>query len=152
MDNNLAVELAQLREQMKGIAVSVESIKESVSQIMTMDKSIAELLIHTEQVKKEAGMLWDRVDELKQWDIKHDHESGLKQAEVNVQISLVDSKIEAVVNKGRGALWIGSMLFIVVQGLIVGSISWIFTNTSDTISNNKVITYRLEQLEKAVKK
>ena len=150
-DENLAVELAQLREQMKAIAENVETIKTSVAQIMQLDRTIAEMGVRNDHIDKEVATMWSRIDSHKAWEQSHDHESLEVRQRIADSITKVDAKVEAVVNKGRGALWALGISFSVVQAVVAASIIWAFSHVSEADSVNTVQQYRNEQLEAANK-
>lgn len=149
---NSAVELAQLREQLNSIGATVDEIKQNVSQIMTLDRTIAEMGVRNEQSQREIATIWNRLDNHKSWTEHHDKESMEVRSKIDTSIRDVDSKFEAVVNKGRGAFWLAGIVISIVQVVMTTAIIWTFTHVSDADSLNRVQEYRIEQLEKKLGK
>ena len=69
-----AIELSQLREQIKFVASDIGDIKTAISQIVTLDKTLAELTIHNQTAQKNMDTLWTKYDELKTKTTTMDHE------------------------------------------------------------------------------
>lgn len=149
-DENLAIELAQLREQMKSMAASVEEIRISVTQIMTLDKTIGEIGVRNAHVDKELSTMWKRIDEHRTWVQDHDAQALNQRQTIQQEVTRVEGKFDAVVNRGRGALWLAGISFTFVNGCIAAAVLWTFNHVSEGDRVNSVQQYRIEQLEKKV--
>lgn len=147
-NDNPLLEIAEFRIQIKNIAQGVEEIKRSVEHISTLDKSLTKLAAHSEQTQRELKLLWTQSDELRKWSHAHESATFKENAELLAEIGKTDDKIDAVVNRGKGALWIGGVLFTLSQATITMAVSWVFSHVNEADSANKVIAYRVEQLEK----
>ena len=139
-EQDLAVQMAALREQMKNMASSVEAIKISVAQIVPLDKTIAELSIHKDSTQRDLDLLWTRHDQCKERDDK-----------LKVDIDGVDSKIEAFQNSFNGGMKVFLAMFGIVQACIMGSVIWVFTHVNDADMVNKLQDQRIQQIEQQMK-
>jgi hypothetical protein len=146
-DESIAVEMAQIRAQVDMVAKNVEDIQTSVKQIITLDKTIAELAVYSTQTKETLSGLQNRSEEVRDWMSRHEAQSLRDEARIIELIDRVDEKLDAVVNKGRGALYVGGLLFTISQAMITFAVSWTFSHVNEADSMNRVIAYRVEQLE-----
>lgn len=147
-NDNPLLEIAEFRIQIQNIAKGVEEIKRSVEHISALDKSLTKLAAHSEQTQRELKLLWTNNDELRKWSHAHEADAFREKADILAEIGKTDDKIDAVVNRGKGALWIGGILFSLSQLTITMAVSWVFSHVNDADSANRVIAYRVEQLEK----
>src|SRR5574338_495278 len=81
----ILIQLAELQQQMKAMSTSVNDIKVSVEEVLSLDRTIAELAIHYQQQSKDIATQWTRIDAN------------------NKSIEAVDKKADEWINKGRGA-------------------------------------------------
>lgn len=140
-EQDLAVQMAALREQMKNMASSVEAIKVSVAQIVPLDKTIAELGIHKDSTQRDLDLLWQRHDQGKERDEK-----------LKTDIDTVDSKIEAFQNSFNGGMKVFLTMFGLVQACIMGSVIWVFTHVNDADMVNRLQDQRIQQIEQQMMK
>ena len=125
-----AIELTQLREQIKSVATDIGDIKTAISQIVTLDKTLAELTIHNQIAQKNMATLWVKYDELKSKTITMDHE------------------VKSFVNRVRGGAWVMAIMGGAVQAAVFGVTMWVFSHVSDNDIVNRLQQQRIEQLEK----
>ena len=125
-----AIELTQLREQIKSVAVDIGDIKTAISQIVTLDKTLAELTIHNQTAQKNMDALWVKYDELKSSTTTMDHE------------------IKSFMNRFRGGVWTLAIMGGAVQTVVFGVTMWVFSHVSDSDIVNRLQQQRIEQLEK----
>jgi regulator of replication initiation timing len=139
-DTNVAAALAQLKEQVANVAASVDAIKISVAQVVVLDRTIAELNIHNQNLRDDVKMLWVRSDAHKD---KHDQ---LKTAD-----DTIDGKVEALSNRARGAMWVLGIMLGTFQAIVLASMAWVFTHVNDADVTNRLQQQRIEQLELQLK-
>lgn len=125
-----AIELTQLREQIKSVASDIGDIKIAISQIVTLDKTLAELTIHNQTAQKNMDTLWVKYDELKS------------------QTTTMDHEVKSFVNRFRGGAWVVAIMGGAVQTAVFGVTIWVFSNVSDNDVVNRLQQQRIEQLEK----
>ena len=125
-----AIELTQLREQIKSVASDIGDIKTAISQIVTLDKTLAELTIHNQMAQKNMDALWTKYDELK------------------TKTTTMDHNVESFVNKFRGGALVIGIMGGAVQATVFGVTMWVLSHVNDNDIINKLQQQRIEQLEK----
>ena len=125
-----AIELSQLREQIKFVASDIGDIKTAISQIVTLDKTLAELTIHNQTAQKNMDTLWTKYDELK------------------TKTTTMDHEVKSFVNRFRGGAWVIAIMGGAVQAAVFGVTMWVFSHVTDGDIVNKLQQQRIEQLEK----
>ena len=125
-----AIELTQLREQIKSVAIDIGDIKTDISQIVILDKTLAELTIHNQASQKNMDALLVKYEELKSKTTTMDHE------------------IKSFVNRFRGGAWALAIMGGAVQTVVFGVTMWVFSHVSDNDIVNRLQQQRIEQLEK----
>ena len=125
-----AIELSQLREQIKFVASDIGDIKTAISQIVTLDKTLAELTIHNQTAQKNMDTLWTKYDELK------------------TKTTTMDHDVKSFVNKFRGGALVLGLMGGAVQAAVFGVTMWVFSHVSDNDIVNRLQQQRIEQLEK----
>ena len=125
-----AIELTQLREQIKSVATDIGDIKTAISQIVTLDKTLAELTIHNQTAQKNMDALVVKYDELKSKTTTMDHE------------------VKSFVNQFRGGARVMVLMGGAVQAAVFGVTMWVFSHVSDNDIVNRLQQQRIEQLEK----
>jgi len=125
-----AIELSQLREQIKFVASDIGDIKTAISQIVTLDKTLAELTIHNQMAQKNMDALWVKYDELK------------------TKTTTMDHEVKSFVNRFRGGAWVMALMGGAVQAAVFGVTMWVFSHVTDGDIVNKLQQQRIEQLEK----
>lgn len=133
---DLAVALAQLKEQLRNVASSVEDIKSAVGQVVALDRTIAELSIHNQNLRDDVKLIWTRVDKAKS------DRDALERA-----IEAAEAKTDALANRAKGALWAIGVLLGAFQAIVLASMAWVFTHVSDADMTNRLQQQRIEQLE-----
>ena len=125
-----AIELTQLREQIKSVASDIGDIKTDISQIVTLDKTLAELTIHNQTIQKNMDALWVKYDELK------------------TKTTTMDHDVKSFVNKFQGGARVIGIMGGAVQAAVFGVTMWVFSHVNDNDIINKLQQQRIEQLEK----
>lgn len=125
-----AVELTQLREQIKSVASDIGDIKTAISQIVTLDKTLAGLTIHNQTAQKNMDALEVKYDELKS------------------DTTTMDYEIKSFVNRFRGGAWALAIIGGAVQAAVFGVTMWVFSHVTDNDIVNRLQQQRIEQLEK----
>ena len=125
-----AIELSQLREQIKFVASDIGDIKTAISQIVTLDKTLAELTIHNQTAQKNMDALWTKYDELR------------------TKTTTMDDEVKSFVNRFRGGAQTIALVGSAVQAAILGVTMWVFSHVTDSDIVNKLQQQRIEQLEK----
>lgn len=125
-----AIELSQLREQIKFVASDIGDIKTAISQIVTLDKTLAELTIYNQTAQKNMDALWTKYDELR------------------TKTTTMDHEVKSFVNRFRGGAWVIALVGSAVQAAIFGVTIWVFSHVTDGDIVNKLQQQRIEQLEK----
>ena len=125
-----AIELTQLREQIKSVATDIGDIKTAISQIVTLDKTLAELTIHNQTAQKNMDALWTKYDELK------------------TKTTTMDNEVKSFVNRLRGGALVIGVMGGAVQAAVFGVTMWVFSHVTDGDIVNKLQQQRIEQLEK----
>lgn len=125
-----AIELTQLREQIKSVATDISDIKTAISQIVTLDKTLAELTIHNQTAQKNMDAMLVKYDELK------------------TKTTTMDHDVKSFVNKFRGGALVLGLMGGAVQAAVFGVTMWVFSHVSDNDIVNRLQQQRIEQLEK----
>ncbi|MFP3547712.1 hypothetical protein SB748_30495, partial [Rhizobium sp. SIMBA_035] len=58
----LGVQLARVASQLSALASNVDDIKQAVQAIPALDRSIAEMTIHSSNARRDIDLLWARVE------------------------------------------------------------------------------------------
>lgn len=125
-----AIELTQLREQIKSVATDIGDIKTAISQIVTLDKTLAELTIHNQTAQKNMDTLWTKYDELR------------------TKTTTMDHEVKSFVNRFRGGALAIGVMGGAVQAAVFGVTMWVFSHVTDNDIVNRLQQQRIEQLEK----
>jgi len=125
-----AIELTQLREQIKSVAADICDIKTDISQIITLDKTLAELTIHNQMAQKNMDTLWVKYDELKS------------------KTSTMDHEVKAFMNRFQGGARVLALIGGTIQAAVLGVTMWVFSHVNDGNVVNRLQQQRIEQLEK----
>lgn len=133
-------QLAQIHEQIKGLASAMDEIKTSVREVATLDKTIAQLAIKHEQVDAQIVRNSNVIESCVQSLVKLDSESVERTA-------LVNSKADEWINKARGAWWTAMLLGGFMQVVILSMIAWTFGHIRSAEDDVMLIKYRVELLE-----
>ncbi len=128
-EKEMLIELAELRQQMIAIGNSVDEIKSSVKEVITLDRTIAELSIHYQQQGKEIQTQWNKIDT--------NHK----------EIESVNKKADEWINKGRGAWFTLMILGTLAQGTVLGSVAYIFGHLRSAEDSVLLMNQRIIQLE-----
>lgn len=128
-EKEMLVQLAELRQQMTAMSTAVEEIKSSVKEVITLDRTIAELSIYHQQTAKEIQTQWGKID------ANH------------TDIEAVDKKADEWINKGRGAWATLMILGGLAQAAVLGCIAYTFTHLRTAEDAVLLLNQRVIQLE-----
>jgi tetrahydromethanopterin S-methyltransferase subunit F len=157
-EKQVAVELAQLKEQVKTVGENVAEIKSTMSALISLDKTIAELAIYSKQTQDNIRLLWERYDEVKSWQGSHEADTAKIRKEIEdaidtqkgecaKEILATDRKVDAWINQARGASWAAGIILGVVQVAIVAAVAWVFTNVTEIRERSQIHNLKIERLE-----
>jgi len=128
-ESDMLVQLALMRQQMGTMSSTVDEIKASVSGVASLDKTISELtILHQQQIKENLSQ-WQKIDA---------NADAVRKA---------NEKVDAWVNKGRGAWATLAVLGGVVQLVVIATVAYIFTHLRTTEDNLLLLNHRVIQLE-----
>lgn len=133
-DKEILVQLAELRQKMNAVNASVDEIKSSVKEVLSLDRSIAEIAIHQQQQSKDIALQWDRIDQNR------------------ASITAVDQKAEAWINKGRGAWSTLLILGGLAQAAVLGFIAYTFTHLRTAEDALLLLNQKVVQMEQQQKR
>lgn len=128
-EKEILVQLAELRQQMTAINNSVDEVKASVKEVITLDRTIAELSIHHQQQAKEIQTQWGKIDT--------QHKA----------IEDVEKKADEWINKGRGAWFTLMILGSLAQAAVLGAVAYTFTHLRTAEDAVLLLNQRVIQLE-----
>lgn len=151
-DQNVAVELAQLREQVKAIGENVSSIKATMSTIVTLEKTLAELAIYSRQTQNDVRLLWERAEESNAHQAALSRELSSVREEVRAEIEETDRKVEAWINQAKGAAWSSGIILGVVQVVVLSAVAWVFTNVTTLREQDTIQKIQIQRLEEQQRK
>jgi hypothetical protein len=131
-----------MREQVRYIVEEIGHIRSNVQQIGLLDKTIAELMIHSQNAQVDLSKIWSRVDE--------NRGSGqLLDAKIDREIKIVDTKIEKMMSSWRAGVAVATILLTLFQSIIGGSIYWIFSHVSEGEVVNRLQQQSIESLQES---
>lgn len=130
---DLAVQLAKLQEQVASMAASVEDVRTSVREVLSLDRTIAELSVRHRQHASEIAQQWTRIDTLKG------------------SVDATDKKSDEWINKARGAWFTAVILGSIAQIAVIAMIGWVFTHVNLAEDQLYLLQYRVQQIESKVK-
>lgn len=125
----MLVQLAELRQQMAYMSNSVDEIKSAVKEVLSLDRTIAELSVHHQQTAREIQTQWKKIDD--------QHKAT----------EAVDKKADEWVNKARGAWWTAMLFGGLIQAGVLGMIAWTFTHVRDAEDAILLLNQRVVQIE-----
>ncbi len=128
-ESDMLVQLALMRQQVGTMSTTVDEIKSSVSGVALLDKTISELMILHQQQIKENTSQWKKIDA---------NTEGVRNA---------NQKVDAWVNKGRGAWATLAILGSIVQVVVITVVTYMFTHLRATEDNLLLLNHRVAQLE-----
>ena len=151
-EQNVAVELAQLREQVKAIGENVSSIKATMSTIVTLEKTLAELAIYSRQTQNDVRLLWERAEESNARQAALARDLSAVRDEVRQEIDSTDRKVEAWINQAKGAAWSSGIILGVVQVAVLSAVAWVFTNVTTLREQDTIQKIQIQRLEEQQRK
>lgn len=128
-EKEILVQLAELRQAVSNINSSVDEVKASVKEVITLDRTIAELTIYHQQTAKEIQTQWGKID------AQH------------VAIEDVNKKADEWINKGRGAWATLMILGSLAQAAVLGAVAYTFTHLRTAEEAVLLMNQRIIQLE-----
>lgn len=132
-EKEILVQLAELRQQMTNVNNAVDEIKSSVKEVLSIERTIAELSIHYQQQAKEIQTQWGKIDSN------------------NLATEAVDKKVDEFINKARGAWATLLILGSLAQAALLGSIAYTFTHLRAAEDAVLLMNQRVTQFEQKVK-
>lgn len=132
-EKEILVQLAELRQQMTNVNNAVDEIKSSVKEVLSIDRTIAELSIHYQQQAKEIQTQWGKIDSN------------------NLATEAVSKKADEFINKARGAWATLLILGSLAQAALLGSIAYTFTHLRTAEDAVLLMNQRVTQLEQKAK-
>lgn len=139
-DQSIRVQISSMKVQLDAMNRSIDDIKNNVSHIAKLDKSISEVVIKNSYAVQEIASL---KDDIKTERIKREDSDGV--------ISAVAADTAENINKAKGAAWAFGMVFGTIQVLVVASVVWVFSNTQESLVINRLQQDNLNRLESQVK-
>lgn len=133
-------QLARLEIQIKLLIEQVAEIKTNVTQIAKLDKTIAEVVIHSDNSRQSIDHLWKAI---------RDNQTRYEQS-VD-RIAEVESKTNEAINKAKGASWVIGIVFGTVQVLVISSMAWVFTNVQESLVINRLQSESISRMESQIK-
>lgn len=128
-EKEMLIQLAELRQQMLAVSNSVDEIKSAVKEVLSLDRTIAELSVRYQQQAHEIQTQWGRIDE--------NHKS----------VEMVDKKADEFINKARGAWATLLILGSLAQAALLGSIAYTFTHLRSVEDAVLLMNQRVMQIE-----
>lgn len=144
---NVAVELAQLREQVKTVGENVSSIKAAMATIVTLEKTLAELAIYSRQTQNDVRLLWERAEESNARQAALARDLAAVRDEVRDEIEETDRKVDAWINQAKGAAWSSGIILGVVQVIVLSAVAWVFTNVTSLREQDTIQKIQIQRLE-----
>lgn len=132
-EEKLLVQMAELRSQVSSLSNDIGEIKASVKEVITLDRTIAELTIYNQQHEAEIRTQWVKID-------------GCR-----TDIAKVDSKADEWINKGRGAWFTLMILGSLAQAAVLGCVAYTFSHLRSAEDAILLMNQRVIQLEQKVK-
>ena len=133
-------QLARLEIQIKLLIEQVAEIKTNVTQIAKLDKTIAEVVIHSDNSRQSIDHLWKAI---------RDNQTRYEQS--TDRIADVENKTNEAINKAKGAGWVIGIVFGTVQVLVVSSMAWVFTNVQESLVINRLQSESISRMESQIK-
>lgn len=134
--NNTPVAIEALRQQMGQVMGTLDEIKQTLGQLVQIDRSVAELIIHKDSARRDITLLWERHDEGKTRD-----------DELKDKIGDVKRDHEAFVNTFNGGMKVFLAIIGIFQATMLGGVIWVFSQVNDGITVNRLQEQRIQSLE-----
>ena len=138
---DLVTSIAALKEQLLHVAANVADVKATVEKLGSLDRALTELLIHNQHTQEKISTIWRKIDE-----------SFLAAKRNDDKSEAVDRKVEALSNRGRGAMWVLGILMGTFQALMMTAALWIFNHVNDADGTNKMQQQQIESIEFRLRK
>jgi hypothetical protein len=133
-DESVLIQLTELKQQLNAVASSVDEMKTSMREVITLDKTLAELIIHQQNTAQQAS-------------------ASQRAIEKNAtEIREVATHTDAWINRARGAWWATALLASIAQVAVLGMISWVFLHVSAVEDDVLLLKYRMSNVEAVTKK
>lgn len=128
-ESDIIVKLALVSQQVNAMSGTVEEIKATVSEVATLNRTIGELTLMYKQQLQENATQWQKID-------------------ANAEgVRLAHEKVDAWVNKGRGAWATLAILGGVVQVLVLAAMSYAFTHLRQVEDSLLLLDQRVKTME-----
>ena len=139
-DQSIRVQISSMKVQLDTMNKSIEDIKNNVSTIAKLDKSISEVVIKNSYAVQEIIELKD--------ELKHERK---KREDADDAIAAIAADTAENINKAKGAAWAFGMVFGTIQIMVVASVVWVFSSTQENLVVNRLQQEGLIRLESQVK-
>lgn len=157
-DQVFATELAKLTIELKSLHLSVDEIKSSLQTLVTLDKMLSELTIHSNQTRENVSKLWQRYDAVKQWQQDHSNYATLIREEMDNamtkveqalsrDVNNIDKKVDAWTNRVSGATMVLGFVASFIQLTVLGLITWALLTIVELRDNVNVLQVKYQQTE-----
>lgn len=124
-DGNAEVELATVKAQLKAIQQSVDEVKTAVTQLLQIDRTVAEM-----KVKQET------------------HDEKIRDALKRVEaLEMRQSTNTAYLNKLRGGIGLTATLITLIQAAVLAGASWLLTTVIDAREEITALHQAQRQIE-----
>lgn len=128
-EKEMLVQLAELRQQMASMSNSVDEIKSVVKEVLSLDRTIAELSVHHQQTAREIQTQWKKIDEQ------------------HTAVEAVDKKADEFINRAQGAWATLLILGTLAQTALLGSIAYTFTHLRSVEDSALLLNQRVTLIE-----
>lgn len=123
------VVLAKLQQEMSGLREDVQDIKRALAAIATLDKTIAELVIHTNHTQVNIQKQWEVIDTFR------------------ARINDCDNAVTELKSTWKGGTLVGGALIGVIQIAVVGFVAYVFDSSADGARVDAVHEHRIQRAE-----
>lgn len=128
--HDVLIQMAALQANMSSVLTAVDEIKSSVKEVVTLDRTIAELSIYNRQQAKEIQTQWQKID--------HNQQA----------IESVEKKTDEWINKGRGAWFTLMILGGIAQVAVLSCVAYTFNHLRTAEDAILLLNQRVIQVEK----
>lgn len=125
----MLVQLAELRQQMANMSNSVDEIKSAVKEVLSLDRTIAELSVHYQQQAREIQTQWGKIDSN------------------HLATEAVDKKADEYINKAHGAWATLLILGSLAQAVLIGCVAYTFTHLRAAEDSVLLMNQRITLIE-----
>lgn len=128
-EKEILIQLAEIRQQVVSMLNSVEEVKSSVKEVLTLDRAVAELVIYHKQQSQDI-----------------DKQRAATEANHDA-IEAVERKADEWINKGRGAWATVMILGSMAQAVILSAIFYTFNHLRTAEDSLLLMDHRIQLIE-----